>query len=191
MAQEEDSPPRDGADRVARTLGAFSAVTRGPGLLEAGGEPARISEPIPIYAIGEPRTDSTPENLLSRARQVGWRYLVFQGNDLSVADIKPGRSDRPELIRSRELVDQIVDSGKLAQETVPREAGYQIRLLDLSILGESVLWLVSKGANSPDRFFGLSPSAHELEPAQFLRRMSGMEQKKAAAFSATLGESGG
>jgi hypothetical protein len=150
-----------------------------------------ISEPIPIYSIGEPQRDSTPDTLLKRTHLVGWRYLVFQGDTLNVADIKSERSDRPELIRSNDLVQQIVASGKLAEQKVGNTSDFSIRLLDLSILGQSVLWLASKKGDRADRFFSLSPNAQELNPNEFLRRMSEAEKQKAAAFATTLGESGG
>jgi hypothetical protein len=122
---------------------------------------------------------------------VGWRYLVFQGDTLNVADIKSERSDRPELIRSNDLVQQIVASGKLAEQKVGNTSDFSIRLLDLSILGQSVLWLASKKGDRADRFFSLSPNAQELNSNEFLRRMSEAEKQKAAAFATTLGESGG
>jgi hypothetical protein len=188
--QDDESPPDDGAGRVARTVSAFSAVTRGPGVLEAGGDAIRVSEPIPIYGIGAPERNSAPDNLLDRVHRIGWRYLVFEGNEMHVADIKPDRSERPELLRSPKLVQQILETGKLA-EAAAKDAPYSIRLLDLSILGQSVLWLAGKGGNEPDRFFALSPVARELDAGEFLKQMSTVERQKAAAFASTLDESGG
>lgn len=189
-AQDDESPPGDGARRVARTVSALSAVNLAPGVLEAGGEAIRVSEPIPIYGIGAPRLDSKPTNLLDRVHRIGWRYLVFEGNEMHVADIKPERSERPELIRSSSLVEQILNTGKLAQAAVDG-VPYSIRLLDLSILGQSVLWLVGKDDNQPGRFFALSPDARELDAGEFLNKMSAVERQKAAAFASTLDESGG
>jgi hypothetical protein len=188
--QDADGPPDDGAGRVARMVSSFKSVNRDLGLLEAGGDAMRVSEPIPIYGIGQPQSNSQPSNLLDRVHRVGWRYLVFQGNDMHVADIKPDAGDRPELIRSPKLVQQIVKTGRLA-EAVADYSHYNIRLLDLSILGQSVLWLAGKDSGDRDRFFALSPEARELDASDFLKQMSTAERQKAAAFASSSDESGG
>jgi hypothetical protein len=188
--QDDEGPPDDGAGRVARMVSSFKAVNRDLALLEAGGTAMNVSEPIPIYGIGQPQSDSQPSNLLDRVHRVGWRYLVFEGNDMHVADIKPDASDRPELIRSPKLVQQIVKTGRFA-EAVADSTHYNIRLLDLSILGQSVLWLASKKGGDPDRFFALSPEARELNAGDFLKQMSAAERQKAAAYASTSDESGG
>lgn len=191
MLPDEDTPPEDGPEQVGRAVAAFTAVGRGPGLLDADGEAVNVSKPLPIYSIGKPQMDSRPTELLKRARRIGWRYLVFQGDSWNIADIKPAHSDRPELIRSDDLVQQVMASGKLAETLTADEADYSVRMLDLSILGQSVLWLVSSQPEKPDRFFSLSPTAKELDAADFLKRMSDAEKQKAQGFASARGESGG
>jgi hypothetical protein len=191
MMTEDDAPPTDGSTRVGQAVAAFTAVSRGPGVLDADDAIAQISEPIPIYSIGAPQEDSLPDTLLERAHRVGWRYLVFHGATGNVADLKSHPGDRPELIRGDDLVEQIVASGKLAEKVVDDTSRFSIRLLDLSILGQAVLWLASKKGDQSDRFFSLSPTPEELDPVEFLGRMSHAEKLKAAAYANTSDEAGG
>ena len=191
MPDDDDRPPADGPTRVGQAVAALTSISRGPGLLDGGDDVAQVSEPIPIYSIGEPRRDSQPDTLLERAHRIGWRYLVFQTDGHNVADIKSGPSDRPEFIRSDDLVQQIVAAGKFAEKKVGDISSFSVRRPDLSILGQSVLWLASKKGDHADRFFSLGPTAEELSPDEFLHRMSEAERQKAAAFANTSPEAGG
>lgn len=183
-------PPADGQDRVGRAVAAFNAVGRRPEEFEAGGQAINVSKPIPIYGLRSPRGDSDPQTILSRVRRIGWRYLVFQGDTSGVADIKHAMQ-APELIRSSSLVNRIVNTGAFAETAVQHDPSYHTRLLDLSMFGHAVLWLVSDN-NKPDRFFTLADRPQELDRQTFLGRISTAERQKAAAFAAEgSSESGG
>jgi hypothetical protein len=190
MAIEEDDPPPDGPNRVGNAVASLYSAGRPPGMGEAGGEAVDVSSPIPIYGLEAPHKDSTPATLLTRVHRIGWRYLVSLGPTTSVADIKREDNAAPELIRSSALVDRIINASAYAEKAIDNDASYHLRLLDLSVIGQVVLWLVSD-SKKPDRFFSIDKQAREIDANKFLAQMSVAERQKAASMASDLDESGG
>jgi hypothetical protein len=186
-------PPADGVERVGRAVSALAAFERPMvAAYAAGGRAFDVSAPLPIYSLGKPDSSSKPSDLLDRARFVGWRYLVFGGPIAYVADLRQeGTAKKPKLVRSPELASNVLKAGRLAEKVINSDASYDVRLLDLDLLGHSALWLVSEDIAKPDHFVSLGGKPREIDARQFLEEVSAAERAKAVTFASTSGESGG
>lgn len=164
-------PPTTAAtDRKARkALRALALETLAPlssGDAESGGSAPEPVEAIPIYAprIG-PRTRS-----LRSARQIGWRYLVTNSDDVGAVDVATETGTEAQLVGQPEVAERLARAARLVEDAAGTDADdYEMRLLDLSMIGDSVLWLANrKGA---DRFFTYGEEPKEIDEEQIRRTL--------------------
>jgi hypothetical protein len=190
MARTPRAPP-DGTARVGRAVASFLAATPRQTLAaESGGEAPKVSAPIPIFGLAAPDEQSSPATLLARTQFVGWRYLVFAGQSTHVADLRQPKG-APQITRGGDLANRIVDAGHFAEEAVHDDGGYEARLLDLSLLGRTLLWMKSSDPAKPDRFFSLARMPKELEPKALMDELSTAERIKATGDKNPNPEAGG
>jgi hypothetical protein len=190
MARTPRAPP-DGTARVGRAVASFLAVTPRQTLAaESGGEAPKISAPIPIFGLGAPEEQSSPATLLARTKFLGWRYLVFADQSAHVADLRQQKG-APQITRGSDLANRIVDAGHFAEEAVQDDGEYEARLLDLSLLGRTLLWMKSGDPAKPDRFFSLGRTPKELKPEALLDELSTAERVKAVGNKNPNPEAGG
>jgi len=192
--------PNDGASRVANAVRAFAGASRraAPGGElsfdidrspdEAGGAALKMAEPLPIYAV-DPRIEA--DDPLAAAARTGSRYLIFGVNDVHVADLPDDDFATPDLINSADLASRIVAASKLADGKIDKDKGYQARILDLNLLGNSVLWLKSDADDAPDRFFSLDKKPREIPASTLLPRITHAAQEKRMGLATGHDEAGG
>ena len=190
MASSPDQPPEDGAARISQAVADYAAVGQQLRDGEAGGGAQEVTAPIPVYGLGMPDPDSDPTTLLSRTQRVAWRYLVLNGSGPSVADLQTYAS-HPVLNEEAGLADRIIAAGRVAEERVGNDPAYELRLLDLSMLGHSYLWAASGDENKPDRIFTLDDQPAEANVPDVLERASTAERQKGLAFATGTDDSGG
>lgn len=147
--------------RARRALQAFDQGPEPP--LAMDGEPGTRalapppmpSAPIPIYA--PPLGDAAS---LAEAGQTGWRYIVANSDRVGAIDVNTGKRAKPELVCDASLAERLARATRLAAQRVGEEGDYELRLLDLSLVGDSLLWLANRAG--ADRFFTYAETPEEV-----------------------------
>lgn len=192
MAITRAAGPPDGLSRVAAALPAMPPS--GLEGLEAGGaEGPQISQPIATFAVDLEDMAQSGMGAIDRARQTGWRYLTKQGAELSLVDLpeREDGADEAELLISGEAGGQLAASGRLAEELARDGGDYEARILDLNLIGDSVLWLRARDLGEDDRFVSLGPEPHEIEGDQLVAKLERAAAAKLTSMRAAEGEAGG
>ena len=175
---------------------AYSAMTPGPESIfrseEGGSAPgARIREPIPIYSVDLQILCEKGVESLSEARRTGWRYVIEHDSGLEVVDL-PDEGDRaPELLAGGEVGENLAKSGRKAARIADGAVDYEPRILDLNLIGNSVLWLHSSKRPSKDRFISLANNPSELKPDALIKRIRNSAERKLSAMAGAGDEGGG
>jgi hypothetical protein len=152
-----------------------------------GGTITEIHDPFPVYYL-------PPEHLSvlaspSDAQQVGWRYLMTDGDALSSVDVKNDEGCPRVAVISRGGSAAALSA---AQEAAKRQTGsqaYEVRILEFGRAGPGALWLHSD--NVPDRFFALdSQQPKELTKNEVLFVAARKADLLSRAYSG-LSEEGG
>ena len=190
MPPPSEQPPRDGASRIANAISDYAAVARPYLDSEIGGGAMEVTAPIPVYGLGMPDPDSAPSTILARTKRVAWRYLVPTSLGPKVADIR-ANATHPVLNEEPALANNIVEAGKVAEISVGNDPAYELRLLDLPVLGQSFLWAASGNPSKPDRLFSLVDKPAEVNVTDIMERASTAERQKGVAFASGTEESGG
>ncbi|MEM5316532.1 hypothetical protein [Paraburkholderia sp. JHI869] len=102
--------------------------------------------PLPFYTLT--RHDFTLQDPLSAAKQVGWRYLIVDGDAPGVVMIstRKGHFDFAG-IASGPLPQRLFDAVTLANQGLGADPiAYEMRLLDIPSMRDSAVWL--KGSSS-------------------------------------------
>jgi hypothetical protein len=193
MAIKAETGPAGGE---ALVRDAFTAMTpASPSLFksEAGGEApqARIRRPIPIFAVDLQRLCELGAGALEGAQRIGWRYLVEHGTNLDVVDLPEDRNRGPELLAGGAVGGNLARSGGKAEKITEAEIDYEPRILDLNLIGNSVLWLHNSERPSTDRFVSLADNPRELKPEALIKRLQSAAMRKLSVLSAATGEAGG
>lgn len=150
--------------RARRVLRAFDQGPEPPLALDrktgtrALAPPPTPSAPIPIYA---PPLGDAPS--LAAAAQTGWRYLVTNSDRVGAIDVGTGKRARPELVCDASLAERLARAVRIAVRRVEGEGDYELRLLDLSLVGDSLIWLASRAG--ADRFFTYAEMPEEVAAA--------------------------
>jgi hypothetical protein len=137
--------------------------------VEGGGgtRPLAAAEPLPIYSIPI-STLAEAENPLDEAAQHGWRVLTEDGAGKRLVDLKGADADAmPSVVRGARSAAMLEKAGEVAVQTAPSEVSYQARVLDLSKVGMSLLWLHAHG-DEEDRFYSLTDEPREMFPAEVI-----------------------
>lgn len=187
---------RGPASGTAAVGSAFSAMTPGPADLfrsEAGGAAAdaNIRKPIPIYSVDLEQLCESGIKSLKEARRTGWRYVIEHDNGLEVVDLPAGADAEPELLAGGALGQNLARSGRKAARIAEDGVDYQPRILDLNLIGNSVLWLHSAKRPSRDRFISLAANPSELKPDALIRRIRNAAERKLNAMAGAGDEGGG
>lgn len=192
MAIKAGNGPANGDERVGNF---FSAVTEGPAnpfKTEAGGAPAaRLRKPVPIFALDMEMLRDTGPGALDQARRTGWRYLVDHPAGLDVIDLPEEPDGRPRMLVSSEIGGRLARSGNKAEKIAADNGEYEPRILDLNLIGNSVLWLHKPNEPDGDRFISLSGTPRELKSDALFRRLSVAAGRKLNAMKGTGKEAGG
>jgi hypothetical protein len=192
MTIRSHAGPHDGAARVGT---AYSAMTDGPANLFVAAIPeevpaAQIGHPIPNYALDLEQLSRSGRAALADARCIAWRYLVVDAAKLSLVEVPEEVESEPELIVSHGLVRNLARTARLAERVAEPDRDYEPRILDLDLIGESVLWMHDGARPDTDLFFSLRPTPHRLKPVALFRRLGAAASRKLAAM-ATAGSEGG
>ena len=147
-------------------------------LREAGGGPQPcLHDPIAVYFIALPVLN---EGTSARdARQIGWRYVVSQGDDLRTVDVDgSGAESRVVAITRGGAVTNLVNASTLAERSAQGPKRYEVRILELGRAGPGAVWL--RADEGADRFFSL-----EVEPREITERdlLDGASRKAATRRS--------
>lgn len=193
MGINPERGPDDGAEIVGNV---FSAMTEGPADIfsaEAGGTgpAARIRRPLPIYSVDLRRLRDQGAKALETARRTGWRYIVEHGSRLNVIDLPEGGDRQPRILGAGEVGGNLTRSGRKSERIVEDEVDYEPRILDLNIIGDSVLWLHAPDPSMPDRFVSLAKGARELNAEALIKRIRTAAERKLTAMEGVTGEAGG
>lgn len=186
MAIKSSRGPARGVERVGQALSALSGDTSlGMAMAaESGGVAAQnlLSRPLPVYGadLESLRALAGREHGLEHLQRTGWRYLVLDDSDLQAADLV-GRRKQPTLHFGDDLAARIGEAGKLAEQTADERLDYEPRILDLGMLGASLLWLKSKNPKA-DLFFTLDAAPYQVDRERLLRRLAVEAERKLAAF---------
>lgn len=148
-----------------------------------GGLVAQLARPIPIFA-----PSSTPRASLKTARQTGWRYVVADSDRIGAIDIATDDAKGAQVIADPSVADRF---GRALHAAANRldDDDYELRLLDLNLIGDSVLWL--HRPDKEDRFFALAGDHDEIAAAEIARRVQRGLDTLGASRSNRDAEAGG
>lgn len=151
--------------------------------------PARIAlNPLPVFAPDLKALSFLAERALREARLVAWRYLVFKKRPAMVVDVTPAGS--AYLVEGGGVARNLAGACAAA-EALADGADYEPRMLDVGLIGQPVLWLMSLDSREPDRFISLRQPFRELSRPALFKKL----QRRAAARLPTVlvrgGEGGG
>lgn len=152
---------------------------------------ARIRMPVPIFTVD--LTDLQNEGMagLDRARRTGWRYLVEHPAGLSALDLAEGGDRHPELLGGSDVALNLARSARKAERIANADADYEARILDLNMIGDSVLWLRDQSNTGKDRFISLSRTPKELKPQSLIERLRRQAGRKVMAMASAGRRAGG
>lgn len=193
MGIKPETGPENGEALVGN---AFSAMTEGPANLfeseAVGAAPAaRILRPIPIFAIDLDRLYDEGAGALRHAWRKGWRYLVEHDDGMDVVDLPESGNRQPEMIAGGEVADNLVRSARKAERIAEAGPDYELRLLDLNLIGDSVLWLHDPSGAREERFVSLARTPRELKPEALVQRLRAEATRKLSAIASAGTEGGG
>jgi hypothetical protein len=188
--------PSDGpAGGEFRASSAFSAMGREVApMVEGefgGGRQPQVTRPVPIYAIDILSVLKPGAGTLQNARRTGWRYLIDQGRGLAVVDLPEDDNGEAEMLIGEDVGRSLARSGNLAEEIADSAIDYEARILDLNLIGDSVLWLRSHDDEAFDRFITLGLHPHEVSYHALLEKIKAAAAAKLTAMEGTKGEAGG
>jgi len=106
-------------------------------------------------------------------------------------DLPEAGGQAPEMLAGADVADNLVRSGKAAEGVAERDTEYEARILDLNLIGDSVLWLHSKDSSSVDRFVSFGDAPKEIDPAALSKRLRTAANRKITAMDAAGDEAGG
>jgi hypothetical protein len=193
MGINAQSGPDNGETQVGS---AFSAMTEGPADLfkataETGAPAARIRHPIPIFSVDLKRLWDEGVAAFDGARRKGWRYLVEHPGGVAVVDLAASGDRQPEMLGESDVADNLARSARKAQRIADADIDYEPRILDLNMIGDSVLWLHSARAPAHDVFISLSKTPTVLKPVALIERLRREAGRKVAAMAGAGREGGG
>jgi hypothetical protein len=191
MAISIDAGPSGGAAKASR---AFSAMSHRPVAAEdvqAGGASARVNQPLPIFAPDLARLRDEGAAALADAPRTGWRYLVGHKAGLAVVDLPEAEQSQPRLLADPGLGARLARSGRKAERAADPGANYEARILDLNLIGNSVLWLRHQNDQSGDLFVSLGETPKVLDPKTMFRQLQGAAARKLTALKSAGSEGGG
>ncbi len=165
MALRVPDPPPQGLEVVRGALASLVGQPSAAALAitEAGPESLTVAAPHQVYFVG--LRDIAEGRLLDAARLTGWRYIIFNAGEQTVAAaelrITPdGRHDFSSVNRGP-FVASTVDGARVAESLeVVGTQDFEFRLLDIPGLYVVALWLHA----DTDIIIPLPPAREELEP---------------------------
>lgn len=190
------SAPQDATDIAGRSFGALRrAQGLAPGEAEAGGGlAATLHKPLAVYYLGADTLASDAST--TQARQVGWRYLVRQGDSVGTVEVL---GDQVSSITQGEAPAHLAQALSIAEGTVGKSMLYEARVLLFGRAGANLLWLHSQRGR--DRFFTLSAQPKEVDErlamdgasarAKMRQRLSKLRRSAPAVIAGEQDESGG
>jgi hypothetical protein len=158
-------PPAEGLGIIRSALSSAMnqpASTMASVIAEAGPENLTTAAPHQIFFVG--LRDIAEGRLLEAAQVVGWRYLIFKGEQpLAAAELKvgaaEGRLEFSNLNRGLFVGSTIEGVARAEDMAVVRDNDFELRLLDIPSLYVVALWL----HGDSEILIPLPPSRPELE----------------------------
>lgn len=191
MAISIDAGPEGGAARARRAFAAMSHRPAAVAHAQEGGAPAAVNRPIPIFAPDLERLRDDGAAALTDAPRTGWRYLVGHQAGLAVVDLPEGERSEPRLLADPGLGARLARSGRKAERAADPGGNYEARILDLNLIGNSVLWLRHQDDRAGDLFVSLSETPKLLDPKTMFRQLQGAAARKLVALKGAGSEAGG
>ena len=180
MAIKTPPGPALGIQIVGRAVNDLMA-DRAAASFAAGSAP-QVGQPIPRYLVK--LSDLTDVNFLTRAVQIGWRYLIVGAGPVTIADVKQTQSGDPSFdsLIHGDFADRLAQATDLAaQQYGAQPDEFEARILEIPSIYMSALWL-----HGPrDVFFstldgqGEQPSLRE-DPSFVLRAVQAAAAKRKA-----------
>lgn len=160
-------PPAEGIGIVRSALGSAMnqpASTMASVINEAGPENLTTAAPHQIYFVG--LRDIAEGRLLEAAQVVGWRYIIFNGEQpLAAAELKVGAEqgslEFSNINRGLFVASTVEGVARAEDMTIVRDNDFELRLLDIPSLYVVALWL--HGDSDNDLIIPLPPPRPELE----------------------------
>ena len=187
MPIQTPNPPVAAVDVIRRAMRSFAetAAFRTPALRAAQPEQLSISEPHPVYLLG--LDDLRAGASLARARLVGWRYLVQEGDNViaSAESTLAARGEThtfahftegPFVASSAAALSLAKSDPRIAQGT------YEQRLLHVPALYVMALWLHEPNGKN-DLMIPLAPtppgipSGRTVPAAELLGQLADLAQR--------------
>lgn len=133
----EKSPSED-IDALSRTLASLSDA--GPEMA-LGDVSFEISEPLPVHTLGAADAAS---GAVDKAPHTGWRYLIDEGDQISLAEMDVGQSGGGSTFNSTArgpIADSLYRCLGSLQEFDSLSEPLNLRILDVPSLYISAIWL--------------------------------------------------
>lgn len=148
-----------------------------------------ISKPLPVYALDLKALSSAAEPALRDARLIAWRYLVFTKRPAMVVDVSPAGSIF--LVQGGGVARNLAGACAAAEEALAEGADYEPRVLDVGLIGQPVLWLMSLDPAHPDRFVSLRQPSRELSRPALMKKLQRRAMARIPSVMTRGGEAGG
>lgn len=136
--------PKDGAAVIADALQELEYFP--PVDPTLGGAAVDLSQPIAVYYLGLSQEDFHTANLIDKAQQQGWRYIVEKGDGETVSFVDVREEEavvRFSSISTNSNASALLEAAHLAQEVAsPIEGNCEVRALEVPAAKVSALWLV-------------------------------------------------
>jgi hypothetical protein len=169
-------------------------MTEGPAEIfraESGTAIARVRAPIPIFTIDMKGLCERGAKALLDARNTGWRYLIEHPEGLHAVDLREGGHGHPTMLCGHEVGHNLARATRRAERLAEGSRSFEPRILDLNMIGNSVLWLHSAADPGSDRFISLSRTGRELKPVALIERLQRAAIRKLIAMAFAGREGGG
>jgi hypothetical protein len=136
---QKQNPPTAGRNIIGKALRDLWGRPDRRGAL--GGAVVSLSEPLPLYSLRLDDIDK-PESI-SRAKPIGWRYLVENPQGVAYADLVAG-PDGGEAFASlsrNQNAERLSQAAHLAESVAIGLSDCEARILDIPALNISAVWL--------------------------------------------------
>jgi hypothetical protein len=136
---QKRTPPASGQNIIGKALRDLWGRPDPQDLL--GGATINLSRPLPVYSLR--LDDIGKSDTISRARPVGWRYLVEKPGGVAYADLVESPDGAPafaSLSRNRNA-ERLSQAAHFAESVASGLSDCEARILDIPPLHISAIWL--------------------------------------------------
>ena len=136
---QKRNPPANGRNIIGKALRDLWGRPDPNALL--GGATINLSEPLPLYSLR--LDDIGKHDMLSKAKLVGWRYLMEKPGGVAYADLieTPGGSPAFASLSPNRNAERLSQAAHLAETVASGLSDCEARILDIPALHISTIWL--------------------------------------------------